>query len=159
MSIKSRNIIHIVFLLLSCLSFSQEKLDTIYILFDSTKGDKKIANGKDVRFVFYENESIKLSTAHRLYFDLVNANQKKICFSSVETKIINSKEAIKKVDEYLNHKAIDCEKAHKDNTHCSIIRNPGLYYYNNYFKKIYLYEKTDNDNGILYEVKWNWAIE
>lgn len=159
MSIKSRNIIHIVFLLLSCLSFSQEKLDTIYILFDSTKGDKKITNGKDVRFVFYENESIKLSTAHRLYFDLVNANQKKICFSSVETKIINSKEAIKKVDEYLNHKAIDCEKAHKDNIHCSIIRNPGLYYYNNYFKKIYLYEKTDNDNGILYEVKWNWAIE
>lgn len=73
MSIKSRNIIYIVFLLLSCLSFSQEKLDTIYILFDSTKGDKKITNGKDVRFVFYENESIKLSTAHRGYTNLASS--------------------------------------------------------------------------------------
>lgn len=141
------------------MSFSQEKLDTIYILFDSSKGDKKISGGKELRFIFHENESIKLSTAHRLYFDLVNGNQKEVCFSILESKIINSKDAIKKVDEFLNRKAIECEKAHNDNTHCYIIRNPGMYYYNNYFKKIYIYEKTDHKKGVLYEVKWNWAIE
>lgn len=148
------------FLFFSFLSFSQEKKESIIIVFDVMKGDKKITENNLTTFILNENDSVKASSKHLLIFTSNNdTNNKNLIISKVESKLINGLHAIKKVELYLQKKALECEKKSKNKIHCQTIRNPAAYYYNNYFDTIFIYEKISEVKGLLHKVNWIWGIE
>lgn len=133
-----------VFLIISNCSSQAKKIkkESIYICFDKNNGDKKYSDNKTTNF--YLNEKSIVKGDHTLKFVFENSGIKKIVsFKDYENKIISEEEAMQRVDTYLkkNYRPIVA------------------YYYNDYFEKIYLYERLSSKEGILYEVKWNWSIE
>lgn len=139
--------------------FSQERLDTLYVIFDQKNGDRKIIDNDEIHFVLKADDWFKINSRHRLTFLHKENDQKYNPKKGLD--LSSGLEAVEKVNSYLNAMSLECEKLNKkkNRKHCLIIKNPPAYYYNNYFKKIFIYEKLNETEGMLYEVKWNWSIE
>ncbi|KQS46441.1 hypothetical protein ASG38_11595 [Flavobacterium sp. Leaf359] len=118
------------------------KKETIYICFDKNNGDEKYSDTETINF-YLKDKSVTKSN-HKLAFVFDSSGIKKeVNFKDYEKKLISVKQAIQKVNNYLK----------------KIKRPVVAYYYNDYFDKIYIYEKLSDNKGILYKVKWNWSIE
>lgn len=127
----------------NCFSQSDNKnRESIYIKFDKNVGDTKFCSDSEINF--YLNDKNIAKGNHKLKFVFNKKGIKKtVSFEKIKHKIISGKQAINKVDAYLK----------KQN------RPIVAYYYNDYFKRIFLYEKISDIEGNLYEVKWDWYIE
>jgi len=146
MSIKIKQVICLIIILNSTICSSQNKKErfkeNVYIYFDSAKGDRKFNENGLITF-WLKDDSIVKEKGHRLKFTFKNI-QNRIKYKEISKKLISGIDATIKVNNYLAKKPY---------------RPVVAYYYNSYFKHIYIYEKINEDEGILYNVKWEWAIE
>ncbi|WP_165764563.1 hypothetical protein [Flavobacterium cyanobacteriorum] len=137
---------------------AQEK-ETIIILFDKER-DIKSTDGCKTNFKLAFRDSTEINFQHILSF---NYNCKKLDKKKIKIKditVISAETALDKVRQYLDIKAKQCEDElkEKDKTPCQLIRHPPGYNYNNYFAKIYIFEKLTDNKGVLYEVTWDWFL-
>lgn len=149
----------LLFLLFAGIIFAQEKKESVYICLD--KGTKNVQNTQSKSIIFsFKKDIIKNKRHHTSYF-VYNATIDtlyKVKYTEIENKLISINEAITKVEDYLASKAKECEKQYGDSDTCNVIRYPPVYNYDTYFDKIYIFEKANNNEGILYEVTWRYFI-
>lgn len=141
----------ILLLLIQLMFFSQEKQD-IYICYDRDNNKNNVFEDQNQK-VFYLYPHIDADH----FIHKKNTHDAKVVeYKSIKSKLISKAGANKKVKDYLDLKAKKFEK--DTGLKANIIRN-SPYYPSSYFKKIYIYEKTNDSTGILYEVEWLYAIE
>ena len=128
---------------------AQQK-EAIYLFFD-VENDIMRENNTEKRFAM-------LPRIQSDYFLFTKSNDSvtKVRYEEVKSKLISKAQANQKVRDYLEIKAVEFENntGYKGN----FIRN-SPYNFNNYFTKIYIYEKIDEEWGYLYSVSWKYAIE
>lgn len=81
---------------------------------------------------------------------------KKVDYASVKKNLISKDSTNKFTKTLIENEAKTFEQ--KTNFKGNTIRNPP-YNFNRYYKMIYIYVKTNDEEGVLYEVDWNYAIE
>lgn len=127
--------------------------ETIYLSFDESKGDKKTEGDNRIRFIIGQENFL---------FDPQKNSQRNLKYDDVKKCLITIEQAKEKANEYLERVKRDFEKQARDSADKRIagyIKNPGIYYYNRYFKAIYVFTEEKKGEGILYEVKWETFIE
>lgn len=135
-----------------CTYSQNEKKETLYILFDEeVNGNRYMMNDKG-KLIFYIQPTIDAS-----YFSYEKSKQckKLIEYEKVKSDLISKKTANQKVIDYLKDKSLEFKKK----TGVKGLPPIPPFYYNSYFKKIYIYRKIDETCGMLYEVSWIYAIE
>lgn len=156
MSITQKFIISVscLFLFLAPAAKAQEVYkETVYIFFKENSGNKKIKENDSITFLIHSEQ---------LIFNSRRDKRRQINYDTIKDSLISISEAKEKASEYLERSAEEKKKNAKDSLDLLIIKflkNPGVYYYNSYFKEIYVFEMVDSNQGFLYPVKWNWYIE
>ena len=136
--------------LLSLIGHSQGK-ETIYILFEeSTTNTIK----ESLKFKYFYLKP-KIDNSYFIY-DSVKNGAVSIYYEEIKYKLLPIEMVNQKVQSILEKKASAFEKSTKKKG--NIIRNPP-YNFDDIFNNIYIYEKKSDLKGMLYPVKWIYAIE
>jgi len=122
--------------------------EVIYIEFDADEEGSSITEDK-------HKTEFKLLPAIRDDKFVYNPDKhkvKEVLFDDVKDKLLTKKKAMKSFENYTQDKVDGFLKNTGNNPR--MIAPSAYYYPSGYFSKIYLYKKTDEKKGLLYEVDW-----
>lgn len=149
-----------LFLFFTSAVFSQQDKETLYVFLGEEVYTSIRANkGKSITFSFKKDviKNKRHRTSHFVYNAAIDTAYT-IKYTDIKNKLISINEAVARVENYLEVRAKECEEEYGSSDACNVIRNPPVYNYNNYFDKIYIFEKITDNEGVLYEVTWRFFI-
>ncbi|SMO85072.1 hypothetical protein SAMN06265219_112157 [Gracilimonas mengyeensis] len=146
-----------LFLLVYTCSYGQSgtEKEIIYISYGINEHEKKekLETKNTIRFIIQSESFLHKREEHATT---------QITYSNIKDSLISTDKAREKAFSYLARFAKKWqEKAatEEEKEILGYIRNPPVLYYNDYFETIYVFEKTNEKEGILYEVIWESFIE
>ncbi|KGO78813.1 hypothetical protein Q763_16635 [Flavobacterium beibuense F44-8] len=131
---------------------SGKQRDTLYIYFDS-KQPKNFKTSVGDKIYFTITPQIDAS---RFVYDNSDNSKQGVKYKNFTNKFISKEELNKRFLDSMESKDVELQKSTGERGY--LFSNPP-YSFDKYFKNIYIYEPSNENEGQLYKVSWQYAVQ